>query len=150
MRNELTKLAELAVGDEKCAEGAQPLEGFITILLGSILVDGSAGRVDRLGIELRSLPDEVLEEITLVLGQQHQLRLLDYFADVLDELLAVIRELLRGVGDGLGGEEAVEGDIDLLILPSVSDWFPVASWPDSDSQGRGFDVRKGPCRSGRR
>lgn len=113
---ELTELPELAVGDEQSAKSSQALQSLLAMLLGGLLVDGGAGNVDGLGVPLLGLPDEVLEQVALVLGQKQVLGLLDNVASVGNECLALGRKLLGGVVESGGGEEAVQGDIDLVVL----------------------------------
>lgn len=85
----LTKLAELAVGDEQRAQGAETLEGLVAVLLGSVLSNGSIGSADSLGVELHALPDKVLDQIALVLGEQELLGLSDDSPYIVDELAAL-------------------------------------------------------------
>ena len=110
----------MAIGDEQGSESPQALESLVAVLLGSLCVDGSTRRADGLGIELLRLPDEVLEEIALILGQEEMLCLRDYVPNIGDQDLALIGQLCRRVGEGSRGEEAVEGDIDLLVLQQGS------------------------------
>ena len=88
------ELPELTVGDEKSAEGTQTVEGLVTVLLGSVLVDRSTGESGVGAGDLLSLPDEVLEEVALVLGEEQDLGLLNDGLEVADQLLALGRELL--------------------------------------------------------
>lgn len=90
-----TQLAELAIGDEQSAQRPQTLQSLFAILLHALLVGGGIGQVDRLGIPLLGLPDEVLDQIALVLGKDQVLGLLDDIAGVGDESLALVGELLR-------------------------------------------------------
>lgn len=92
-RGGLTEFAELAVGDEQCAKGAQALESLITVSLGRVLANGSIRGRDSLGIELSSLPDEVLKKVALILGQEELLGLLNNLTNIGNEFLAIIREL---------------------------------------------------------
>jgi hypothetical protein len=62
------------------------------------------------------LPDEVLEEIALVLGKEEVFGLLDDVADIGNEAFALGGESCVRLGKSLGGKEAVERDIDLLVL----------------------------------
>jgi hypothetical protein len=64
----LTKLPELAIGDNKRAQGSQTLQSLIAVLLRSLLVNGGIGNRGITAIDLLGLPDEVLKEIALVLG----------------------------------------------------------------------------------
>jgi hypothetical protein len=63
----------LTVGDEKRSESAKALERLLAVLLSGVLVKGSVdiGRIG--GADLLGLPDEVLEEITVVLGEKEEL-----------------------------------------------------------------------------
>jgi hypothetical protein len=90
----LTELAELTVGKDERAEGAQTVKGLVTVLLGSVFVDGSVRSSGVGARDLLSLPNEVLEEVALVLGQEQKLGLLNNLAQVTNELLTLCRELL--------------------------------------------------------
>jgi cupin superfamily acireductone dioxygenase involved in methionine salvage len=81
-RNQLTKLAELSVGDHECSEGLQTLCSLGSILLASILIDGEVWALGITGGDLLSLPDEVLKKFTLVLDQEHLLSRIDNIAQV--------------------------------------------------------------------
>lgn len=89
----LTKLAELTVGDQQCPESAQALEGLVAVLLRSLLIDGSTRHRNRLRVELLSLPDEILQEIALVLGQEELLGLVDNVANIANKRLSFGRKL---------------------------------------------------------
>jgi hypothetical protein len=105
----------LTVGDEERSEGSQTLESLLAMLLGSLLVERSVdvGRVG--GADLLCLPDEVLEEITVVLGEKEELGLLNDVLEVSDELLAVGGQLLVGLVEVLPFERRVQRDVDLLV-----------------------------------
>lgn len=113
---ELTKLAELAIGDQQSTQGLEALEGLVGILLAVLLGDGHIGCLGALEGDLLSLPDELLEQLALVLGQEQLLGLVNDIAQVPDENLAVIGELLGRRGEDLGAQGAVQGDIALLVL----------------------------------
>lgn len=113
---ELTKLAELAVGDQQSTQGLEALQGPVGILLAVLLGDGHIGCLGTLQADLLSLPDKLLEQFTLVLAQEQLLGLLDDIAQIPDEDLAVIREPRGRRNEGLGAQGAVEGDITLLVL----------------------------------
>lgn len=110
------KLSELAVGDEQRTECPQTLKSVLAVRLGGILADGSVGGANSLGVELLSLPDELLEEIALVLAQKQVLGLSNDILRVLDEGLAFCGEVVGGIREALGAKEAVEGDVDLVVL----------------------------------
>lgn len=90
----LTELAELAVGKNERAESAQAVEGLIAMLSGSVLVDRSVRRAGIGAVDLLGLPNEVLKEVALVLGQEQKLGLLNNLAQITNELLTLCRELL--------------------------------------------------------
>jgi len=93
------------------------------MLLCGLLVDGGAGDADGLGVELLRLPDKVLDEVSVVLGQQQILGVLDDLTNIGDEVFAFGRELISWARKYLGLEEAVQGNINLVILrPPVSTW----------------------------
>lgn len=114
----LTKLAELAIGDEQSTQGSQALERLVAISLGRVLANRRIGALYALGVVLPRLPDEVLDQVALVLGEKQLLGELDNVARVLDERLAVVGELIRRARERAGLKEAVEGDIDLVVLQS--------------------------------
>lgn len=64
---EHTELPELAVGDDQSSESAQTLKGMVAVLACSLLVDRGTGRSDGLRVPLLGLPDEVLEQVSIVL-----------------------------------------------------------------------------------
>lgn len=90
----LTDLAELSVGDQQCAESLETLQGLVRILLARLLGHGHIGGLHMTGADLLSLPDEVLQQLTLVLGEEQQLSLFDDVAQVLDQDLALARKLI--------------------------------------------------------
>lgn len=113
---ELTELAELSVGDHQCAQSLQTLSSLAGILLASILVDR---KVRALGItsgDLLRLPDEVLNEFTLILHQEHLLGGVDDIAQVGHQGLSVGRELTWGRLQSLGVQGSVQGNVALFVL----------------------------------
>ena len=92
----LTKLAELSIGDHQCTQGLQALSGLAGILLASFLVDREVGALSITSGDLLSLPDEVLDEFTLVLHQQHLLSGVNDIAQVGHKGLSIGGELIRG------------------------------------------------------
>lgn len=86
------------------------------MLLCGLLVHRGIGCGDSVWVELCGLPNEVLKQIALILGQQEVLGLGHNLAEILHESLALGGELVGGAGEGLGGQEAVQSDIDLVIL----------------------------------
>jgi len=90
----LTKLAELAVGDQESSKSAEALKSLVAMALGCVLADGRVRRTDRVGVKVLRLPDEVLQEVALVLGQQQVLGLLHNLTNIGNEALALGRELV--------------------------------------------------------
>jgi hypothetical protein len=106
----------LTVGDDECSKSAESLERLLAVLLSSVLVEWCR---DTLRVDLTKvlgLPDEVLEEITLVLGEDQKLGLLNDISEIGDQLLTVLRQLGVGLLEAVPLECAVHGDIDLLVL----------------------------------
>jgi hypothetical protein len=118
MEQALTKLAELTVGNEKRAEGSETFQSLVAVLLRGLLIDRGPRKSSISAIDLLCLPNEILEKIALVLCEQKMLRLLDHIFKVRNQGSAFSRELAGRVGHGLRGEEAVQSDVNLLILQS--------------------------------
>ena len=87
----------MTVGNEESSQCAQSLESVVTILLRDILANRSIGGADGLRIKLGSLPDEVLNQVALVFGQQKILGLLNDFSRIFDKDLALGGELFGRV-----------------------------------------------------
>ena len=81
-----------------------------------LLADRSVGGGNGLGVELAGLPNEVLQQIAIVLRQEQILGLFYDFIDVGNKAAALGRELLGRIGESLRFEEAVQSDIDLVVL----------------------------------
>lgn len=113
----LTELAELAIGNDQGSQSPQTLKGLVTVLLSGVLIDRCVWGVDRLGVELLCLPDEILQQVAFVLAQEEVLGLCYNIANIGHERLALSRQFRGGLGERLGREEAVQGDIDLIVLP---------------------------------
>jgi hypothetical protein len=77
-----TKLAELAVGDNQSAQSPQAVKGLVAVLLSLLLVDWGVGGRNGLGVKLLGLPNEVLEQVAVVLGQQQVLRMFHNLVDI--------------------------------------------------------------------
>lgn len=65
-----TQFPELAICDEQSAQSSQPLKSFILVSRRSVLGQRSVWRLEALGIVVRSLPDKVLNQVAVILGQQ--------------------------------------------------------------------------------
>lgn len=79
-------------------------------------VDWSSRDTDALGIEVSGLPDEILDQIPLVLGEQQVFRLLDDLSDIGNELSAFTGQFGGWVRERPRRQEAVQGDINLFVL----------------------------------
>jgi hypothetical protein len=67
------KFSELAVGDEKRAKSAESVKRLVAVLLGGVLVDGRTGQACAGTGDLLCLPNEVLEQVAVVLGEEQTL-----------------------------------------------------------------------------
>ena len=94
----LTQLAELAVGNQQGTQGAESIESIVTVLLSGGLVDGSSWQPSSTAVQLLGVPDEVLEQVALVFGEEQDLGVLDHIAKVTNQGAALSRELRRWVG----------------------------------------------------
>lgn len=117
---QLTQFAELAVGDNESAQSAQSLESLVAMLLGLFLIHRGTREADGLRVELLCLPNEILEEVSLILGEQEILGLFHNLPEIGNELLSLWRELLGWVCERLRLEEAVQRNIDLVVLQENS------------------------------
>lgn len=66
-----------------------------------VLVDGSVGGLRITTVDLLGLPDKVLEQVAVVLGEDKELGGFNNISQITDELLAIGRQLLRGRGERL-------------------------------------------------
>jgi hypothetical protein len=113
-----TQLAELAISDDEGAEISQALNGLIPVLLGGCFIDRDVRALYARGPELLGLPDEVLENIALILGKEEILGQSYDFASISNQRLPFSRKPTGRRLEGLGLEEAVQGNIDLFVLES--------------------------------
>ena len=90
------------------------------MLLGGRFVNWGTRDTDSLGVELLCLPGEILEQVTLVLGQQELLCLLDNLPNIGNEGMAFRGELGRRIRERLRLQEAVQCNVDLVILVQKS------------------------------
>ena len=84
----------MSVCDKQGSQGPQTLEGLLSMTLCGFLVDGGTGNLNRLIVKMRRLPDEVLQQIALVLGKHQVLGLVHDISNVIDELSAFFRKLV--------------------------------------------------------
>jgi hypothetical protein len=112
----LTKLSELAIGDNKRAQRSQTLQSLIAVLLRSLLVNGSIGKSSISAIDLLRLPNEVLQEITLVLGQEKVFSLFNDITEICHKVLTFGRKFLGRAGECSGFQEAIKSYVNLLVL----------------------------------
>lgn len=89
----LTNLSELAVGNQQSTKGLETFQGPVGILLAILFGDGHIGDLGITSGNLLGPPDEVLKKLAVVLGQEHLLSLINDIAQVLDEDLALVRQL---------------------------------------------------------
>lgn len=95
------------------------------MLLGSLLVNWSTWESSISTVDLLRLPDEVLKKIALVLLEEKILGLGNYIAEVCDQSLTFGGELLGRGRESFRFEEAIESDVDLLVLSVISTLMPV-------------------------
>lgn len=115
-----TELAEFAVGDEQGTESLESLGGLVGILLGRFLVDRRGELFDIFASDSLGFPDEFLQQLSLVLGQEEVFGLLNDIAQVLHQSLAVFGQLARGGSQPLGVGSAVQSNVALFILFQVN------------------------------
>ena len=95
----LTKLSELPIGHKKRAKGAKTTQSLIAMLLCLVTPDGCGWRGGISTLDLLRLPDEVLEQVALILGQQEMFRLVDHISEIGHETSTFGRELCRRAGE---------------------------------------------------
>lgn len=89
----------MTVRDQKSAESPQAIQSLVSVLLRGLLVDGSAWELGIATTELLAVPDEVLQQVAVVLREDENLGLLDDRAGIADEFPTLIREVFRRVGE---------------------------------------------------
>ena len=100
------------------------------MLLGLFLIYRGTRDVDSLGIPLLCLPNKVLEKVSVVLGEQEILGLLDDIPEVGNKLLSLGRELVGWACDRPRLEEAVQRNIDLVVLHKNSQHLSISQYHD--------------------
>jgi hypothetical protein len=116
LRSLLTELAELPVGDDQRPKGSSASEHFIALLLGNILLHWRGWELGVLDVDLFGVPNELLQEISLILREKQELGLLHNVSEVSHKLLAFCRELLRRSAQFTRFQRAVQRNVDLLVL----------------------------------
>lgn len=111
-----TELAEFAVSDEQGTESLEALGSLVGILLGGFLVDRRRELLDVFAGDSLGFPDEFLQQLSLVLGQEEVFRLLNDIAQILHQSLAIFGQLARGRSQPLGVGGTVQSNIALLVL----------------------------------
>ena len=76
------QFTELAIGENQCAECAKTVQGFVAVLLSSGFVGRRTWQLCVAAIQILCLPDEVLEQVALVLAQKQMLGLFDDIAEI--------------------------------------------------------------------
>jgi len=89
------------------------------MLLRGVLINRCTWQRSIPSLNLLCLPDEILEQVALVLRKEEVFGLLDNVAGISNQTFALGGESCVGTGESLGGKEAVERDVDLLILCSA-------------------------------
>lgn len=89
-----TKFPELAIRNHKRSQSAQPVESLVALLLRPLLVHGGVRDRQSLGVELLSLPDEVLEQVAIIFRQHQILCVFHHFSHVCHQSLSLGRKLL--------------------------------------------------------
>lgn len=64
-------------------------------------VDGGIGRLQITAVDLLSLPDKVLEQVAVVLGEDEELGGFNNISQITNEFLTISGQLLRGRGERL-------------------------------------------------
>jgi hypothetical protein len=59
-----------------------------------VLIHGRAGQAGGVAAKVFGLPDKVLQQVALILGEQQQLGLLDDALQIREQVLALTRQLL--------------------------------------------------------
>lgn len=81
----------MTVADNQLTESAETLQGLVAMLPSVFLANWGVD-LSALSIatrDLLGLPDEVLDQVAIVLGQKENLGLLNDFAQISNELLAL-------------------------------------------------------------
>lgn len=79
----------MTISNEQCSQSPQAPESLIAILLRLVLLDWGIGPVNAVDVELSGLPNEVLDQVALVLGQKHLLGFVYHVADIFYQALAL-------------------------------------------------------------
>lgn len=90
---EHTKLAELTIGENQRSECSETVECLVAVLLCSCTVNGSIGSTSATTRNGLALPDEILNEIALVLAKKQHLSFFDDIPQVSNEIATLVREL---------------------------------------------------------
>lgn len=88
-----------------------------------------------------SLPNEVLNQVAVILGQQKLLGKLDNLPRILHQQLSIVGELVGRAAEGPGLQKAVQGNVDLFVLQA---WSQQIAARDNASEELVF-IQKGFC-----
>jgi hypothetical protein len=83
----------LAIGDNQGSKSAKTIESFVAVLFGSVLVDWGTREFGISSGNLLSLPNKFLKKISIVLGKQQVLGLLNHLAKIINQLFTLCRKL---------------------------------------------------------
>lgn len=81
-KNGLTKFAELTIGDDQSTQCAQTIKSLVAMLLSGSSVERSARNGSIATGDESCLPQEVLQQIALIFGQEQDLGLLNDIAKI--------------------------------------------------------------------
>lgn len=112
----IEQLSELTIGDEQGSKCSQTFQCLVAMLLGSLLIGWGTGQLGITSTNMLRLPDEILEQIALVLGQKKNLGLLNDLFHIGDEIATFLRQLGGWLGKRSRREETVQRNIDLFVL----------------------------------
>ena len=76
------QLSELTIGDDQSTECSETFKRFIGMLFGSVFVNGGARDLGIAAIKLLGLPDEVLQQVALVLAEKKIFSLSNNFSEI--------------------------------------------------------------------
>lgn len=79
----------MTVGYDQRAEGLETVERIFAVLLRLATMDLCAGSTSAAAVDATGLPDEVLDEVALILCEKKCLCILNYITQVVDQMLTL-------------------------------------------------------------